>query len=220
MLPCASLLLDYLFTKRSWLTTKYIMSLLKDYTGKGMSARSNTSALKTMNSGIAKLAVVALHVKESTGSISVKMSYDALAPNQDGIDEYIRTSKATFLEKDIEKLKYLFDHSDNVEAKQAWAEMPSPFTEVLVDNANVIFQTNEELDAIRAVQGENIDFLWVDGDNDKKRFCVTVTDAKAYADALLNAVTLLIGEKYHLTITQANDKSNFARIKSIMKAKI
>ncbi len=196
------------------------MSLLKDYTGKGLSARSNSSALKTMNSGIAKLVSATLHLKESTGSISVKMSYDALAPNQDGIDEYIRTSKATFLEKDIEKIKYLFDHSDNAEAKSAWDAMPSPFTEVLVDGQNVIFQTNEELDAIRATQGENIDFLWVPENKEKKRFCVIVTDAKAYADALLNAVNLLVGEKYHLTITQAGDKSNFARIKSIMKAKI
>ena len=74
---------------------------------------------------------------------------------------------------------------------------------------NKLFHQNGPRDAWKRIVGEN-----------NFRNFSFVLESKAYADALLNAVTLLIGEKYHLTITQANDKSNFARIKSIMKAKI
>lgn len=168
-----------------------------------------------MLSGVATLQSVTNHVS-AKGTQSVKFCFDAVAPNQDGHDEYLRTSQATFLTKSIQKLVYLLVHSDNEEAKTAFGLLPEPFTVVNgADGQPIFFETKEELEGIRAEYGEDIDFMWNDDDKSTNRYCVRVPDGKAYCDQVIAVFSKLVGNNYSLGIKAPTDTDNFQRLTAI-----
>jgi len=204
------------------------MNTIKSFSGSALLGRTNESALKSMLSGVAKLSSVTNHVS-AKGTQSVKFTFDASAPNQEGHDEYLRTSQATFLTKSMQKLVYLLVHSNNEEAKTAFGQLPEPVTVVNGADGNPIyFETKEELEGIRAEYGEDIDFMWVDDDESTARYCVRVTEGKAYCDQIIAVFSKLVGTKYSLKIRKpisAEDAvkmnvkpDNFQRLKSIESA--
>jgi len=204
------------------------MNTIKSFNGSALLGRTNESALKSMLSGVATLSSVTNHVS-AKGTQSVKFTFDATAPGQQGHDEYLRTSQATFLTKSLQKLVYLLVHSDNEEAKTAFGQLPDAVTVVNgADGQPIYFETKEELEGIRAEYGEDIDFMWVDDDESTARYCVKVADGKAYCDQVIAIFSKLVGSKYNLkvrkpisaqeAITLNCKPDNFQRLKSIESA--
>jgi len=194
------------------------MSLRKSRSGSELLSRANSTALKTMKSGIAKIESVSVHVNPSNNSNSVKVVFDAIDPDCEGHDEYFQTSQARWLDKAIGRLTYLFDHGNNDEAIELFSKLPDPFTDTLdAEGKAIVFKTNEELKQLRADYGENQDFLWLEDDSEQRQL-VKVMDTKEYCDLVVKALTPLVGAKYFLQISPANENDNFQRVKAFKKA--
>lgn len=192
------------------------MSFLDKFSGSSMIADTKESALRSMTSGIATLKSASSHQsKRKLGGINegVRLVFDAVAPNQDGHDEYFRTSTANNLSKSIAKFRYLFTFGNNEDATKAFSELPNPFTEVVGDDGKCLtISTADELTTIRSVHGEDVDTLEIDG----IKYCVRVVDAKAYCDAFIVAVTKLVDYQYFLKIASADkDDRGFQKLISI-----
>jgi hypothetical protein len=212
------------------------MDFLKQFGGAELLNNANSSALKTMESGFASLVGANLHTKTKGDRTthSVKIEFNALAPKQDGIDDYIRTSRANELAKAINKYKYLFIHSDNADARKAFNELPLPFEaytqEVdVVQNEGTEQETvvkeiraidvkslKEDLPKLRALHGEELDFIFPNSDKDSVAKAVKVINHEVYCTKLAEAINLLKGSTYRLKITAG--KNNFDQVSTITKA--
>ncbi len=198
---------------------------LSQFGGAQLLSNAKSSALRTMESGFAKLVEAKLHTKTKGGieTYSVKVEFDALAPKQDGIDDYIRTSRANELAKAINKYKYLFIYQDNIEANNAFNACGNPFKAIQetveVDGVTVtrnieITSLKEDLPRLRELHGEQLDYVYV---NDVP-MAVEVVDAKGYCEKLTSAINMLKDSTYRLKITAG--RNNFDQISTITKANL
>jgi hypothetical protein len=175
-------------------------NLTKSFSGSALLGRTNESALKSMLSGTATLSSVTNHTSKANGNC-VKFTFDATAPGQQGHDEYLRTSQASYLTRSLQKLVYLLVHSDNEEAKTMFGALPDATTVINgADGQPIYFETKEELEGLRADHGEDIDFMWVDDDKSTARYCVRIDDSKGYCDQIVAIFSKLVGAKYSLKI--------------------
>lgn len=197
---------------------KTVESINALFSGTALVNGTKESSMREMKSGMASIASVTNHTSKK-GAQSVKVVFDALAPNQEGHDEYLRTSSAENLRKSLAKIRYLFTHTDKPEALAAFSALPVPFTvPVGEDKQPIMFKTNEELDAIKAIHGENVDFLWASDDKEsKERVCVIINDPKAYCDQVIEAIKLLEDSQYFLQVKAPNGDQRFQRLEAIKK---
>ena len=195
---------------------------LSQFGGANLLTNAKSSALRTMKSGFAKLVKASLHTKERDGveSYSVKIEFDALASNQDGIVDYIRTSRANELAKAIKKYQYLFTYGGNAEAETMFKALPQPFAPINGEDGKIIeiASVKEELEGLRALHGDNFDFIYKSSDRDSVAYAVTVTDAKAYCESLIACINKLVEAEatYRLKITEG--RNNFDQVSTITKA--
>mgnify|MGYP000129478010 CR=1 FL=1 len=77
------------------------MNFLEQFGGAQLSTNAKSSALRTMKSGFAKLEDATVHTETKDGveTYSVKVNFGALAKGDDGINDFIRTSRANELAK-------------------------------------------------------------------------------------------------------------------------
>lgn len=202
------------------LTIQFIMdnvnvNLDNIFGGANLLAQSKESSMRSMKSGMATIDAISVHTKGD--SHSLKISFNALAKGQDGHDEYLRTSTAERYRKSLGKAIYLFAHANNDEVKALIQTLPNPISFVKDDTGNnIAFQSNDELEGIRAQYGEDVDFIWASEDKgDKTRIAVRFADKAAFVQKLSEVFSKLIGQSYKLQITPPNGEERFQRLSAI-----
>lgn len=211
------------------------MNFLEQFGGAQLSTNAKSSALRTMKSGFAKLEDATVHTKTKDGveTYSVKVNFGALAKGEDGINDFIRTSRANELAKAINKYRYLFIHADKTDLLSS---LPNPFVaytqEVDVvqnegtDQESVIKVTKPieitdlktELPALREMHGDELEFIFDNSNDDNKCYAVRVNEPKAYCEALCEIINKLKDTTYRLKITSGD--RNFDQISNITKANL
>jgi hypothetical protein len=216
-------------------------NFLENFGGQALLDGANTSALRTMKSGLAQVAGASLHTKinkDGNETYSVKVSFNALAKGQDGITGFIRSSRANDLFKTMNKYVYMFKHENNVEANELFAQIGNPFkaykTKVVVgteviDGVEVditeehdlkIVDLKTELEPLRLQYGESLDFIYLNEDKDYSAVAVEVINAKDYCEKLVTAINVLVDSECIYSLKIVEGKRNFSEIQTITKANI
>ena len=191
-----------------------------------------------MKSGIASLKSVEAHTSKK-GNKGVKLIFTDMANPKDesaGHIEYLSFSEAARFGRVFEKLAYLNVFSKNDAAKEAYATLPSPIKvltqPVLADDGvtplmeadgvtiktqPMIFQSNEQLKAIREANGQDVTFLWTDDDSDD-RIAVQFVDIDGYITKFIEVMNQFAGGKY--TLKLGKDDNGFQKLLGIHNCKI
>jgi hypothetical protein len=177
---------------------------------------ANETALKSMKSGLAKLSSVLEHIGKKSGNKGIKLVFDAIASGCQGHDEYISFSRPNDYQRVMSKLRYLFVHANNEDAKKLYesAQSMNPFQVItVVENGNAIPLTwtdKNSKDTQIALHGEQegMKEFWDDidpKDKSKGRICYAVKDSdnqEAILQALLSAFKAIEGSIYMLEIRE------------------
>ena len=225
------------------------MDFLENFGANLLTSTANTA--RTMKSGLAELTGAEMHPKvdkNGVESFSVKVNFDAMSLKEDGIAGYIRSSRANFLFKSLNKYRYMFKGQENAEAIALLNACGNPFevikhetqkTEIVngvevevtedVNGVQVpvmeltpvkIKDVKTDLPALREKYGEDLDFIYLDDTDDYQAVCCFVPDAKGYCERLVVAINELAKSKpvYNLKIVAT--ERNFEDITNITKANI
>lgn len=190
----------------------------------GASILENTSdAVKvTMKNGIATLHSVVPHVSKKGNNCAKLVFRTLVAPDDEtkGHEEYVSLSEGARFARVFGKLVYMFKHSNNQPAIDAFKALPNPVTVLKNEQGQpLIFTTNDELEGIRASFGEDVTFVWVDDSKEKERVAIKFNNPEEYIQQLINVFGMLKGEKYKLEVKQDEDRG-FQRLISINAPKL
>ena len=186
---------------------------------------NNTTSYAKLSNGEAVLNSVEPHLSASN-NLGIKLVFanpNAMEDTSQRHTEYISLSQADRLSKTMRKIVYLFKHSSNQDAINAFMQLPIPFADVQDANGNVIRANNaEEIKNIKASNPE-IEFIATDDKETVFKAVKFTVDKEQFQSQLLGALKHLESSLYELTFVAEKDKNGepngFNRLRSISPAK-
>lgn len=215
---CPSVLVEFQLLTLNYFKMNNNETQSWDFSGAAILGNTKEAAIRRMKTGIATLVAIVVQASRS-GAPTVKFVFDSLLGGGAGHDEYLRTSTAENLKQTLMKLRYAFVNSGNPAHRELIAKLPNPFTVIMVDGKPLVFLTNDELEAIKAKHGQNVDWIWA-GRDSKERVAVLFENKEQYAQAFAACAEELKGQNYSLRIAQPKDGERFQKLESIEKAPV
>jgi len=200
------------------------------FSGAGALANTSDNVKITMPNGLATLIDVTEHLSKKKNDCALIRFRGNAKPDDEtfGHDEYVSMSEGARFERVFKKIVYIAKHSKNEQARQLFAQLPNPMEyingtfndagELIESDTPIEFTTNEQLETIRAMHGEDVKFIWADDDHNT-RIALRFINAKEYIAQLITVLKGFIGEVFYLE-TKIDKNRGFQKLLSINQPKL
>jgi hypothetical protein len=190
------------------------------FSGAGALANTSDTVKTAMDNGLATISSVTAHTsKKGNECALIKFSGNASSDEDYGHNEYVSMSEGARFARVFGKIVYIVKHSTNEQAKALFAQLPNPVEFIVgADGQPIVFTTNDELAEIREANGEDVTFVWNDGD-DSSRVAIRFTNPKEYIAQLITALQGFVGEVYYLELKMDKERG-YQRLVSINQPKL